>query len=130
MPCFIWKHDFHHLVSPTSVLFSLVGIVLFVQTVSVKIIKMYYSFNKYRHLKTVDTFIYIFAVKNGLGNIFGTRILTVLIGSIFKQNNITTVENDATGQYDHNICSVTLKSWTHFYIFSISLVVYMVCVIF
>ena len=32
----------------------------FVQTVSVKIIKMYYSFNKYRQLKTVDTFIYMY----------------------------------------------------------------------
>ena len=90
MPCFIWKHDFHHLVSPTSVLFSLVRIVLFVQTVSVKIIKMYYSFNKYRQLETVDTFIYIFAVKNnGLGHprvtFLGLEFSLFLIGSIFKQ---------------------------------------------
>ena len=78
--------------------------------------------------------IYIRCKKNGLGHprvtFLGLEFSLFLIGSIFKQNNITTVENDATGQYDHNICSVTLKSWTHFYIFSISLVVYMVCVIF
>ena len=54
---------------------------------------MYYSFNKYRQLKTVDTFIYIFAVRKWSGssacNIFGTRILTVFNRLHFQTNIIS-----------------------------------------
>ena len=73
MQCLIMKRDFHHLVSPISGLFSLVRIVLFVQTVSVKIIKMYHSFRKFSHVKIIYTFKHVFTEKeNGLRHLRGT----------------------------------------------------------
>ena len=97
MHCFILKGDCHHLVSPISVYFSLVRIVLFVlfvQTVSVKIIKIYYSFDK----KNIDnskqlilSYIYIHCNKwssSSAWNIFGTRILTVFNRLQFQSNII------------------------------------------